>query len=188
MQTMRAVIQLLIFGRSSGRRGSGRYLAGLAAVVVTALLAAIAGCGTNREASQTTLLPPEFEAEMQALVIGHLVGDPETGCVGLIDSLENKESWGSPVKWPPGIQARTDPIRLIGPDGTVIARHGDIVHVGGGSTHAEALPIPPCTERPSFIAHRIVKVEPKGTPRQHERPPGSWCSSTEMNRCAGSGL
>jgi hypothetical protein len=149
---MRTRIQLLNVGRSPGQRGSRRRPADSAAILVAALLAAIVGCGDDQATTGGI--------GMQALVVGHLVADPETGCVGLTETPEVKDPWGTPVKWPEGIQARTDPVRLIGPDGTVIAREGDVVHVVGGSTSANASPEPPCTERP-FIAHEIEKVEPK---------------------------
>jgi hypothetical protein len=120
-------------------------------VAVVVLLAAVVGCGPRID----------YEVQMDGLGTGYLAGDPHTGCVGTTQTLDVREPTVSPVKWPPGVQARTDPVRLIGPDGAVIAHEGDWVTLGGGSPLAEIPPVPPCTQRPMFIAHEIVSVEPK---------------------------
>jgi hypothetical protein len=38
-----------------------------------------------------------------------------------------------PMLWPAGYRLGTNPVQLIGPDGTVVANEGDIVQVGGGA-------------------------------------------------------
>lgn len=42
-----------------------------------------------------------------------------------------------PILWPEGFTARFDPVELIGPDGEVVAREGDVVRGSGGSHPVE---------------------------------------------------
>jgi hypothetical protein len=37
-----------------------------------------------------------------------------------------------PTLWPAGYRLGTNPIQLIGPDGTVVANEGDVIETGGG--------------------------------------------------------
>jgi len=43
-----------------------------------------------------------------------------------------------PMLWPAGYQVRLDPVELIAPDGTVVAREGEKVDAGGGGDVAKA--------------------------------------------------
>jgi len=106
------------------------------------------------------LAPPSFSAGMDALTIGYLVGDAEKSCVGISDQPNKAYSSDGAIKWPAGIEARTDPVRLLDENGRVIARAGDIVHLRGGSGPADLSPQAPCTERPRFIVNEIIKVIP----------------------------
>lgn len=105
--------------------------------------------------------PSEFpdSAGMEALLVGRLVVDPTTGCVG----IAAEPAGASPamlVQWPPDIEPRTDPVRLLDDKGTVIAREGDLLHLAGGSPASDAPPHPCGAEgrAPDFIVNKIESV------------------------------
>lgn len=63
--------------------------------------------------------------------------------------------------WPHGLRAFRDPLRLVGPDGQVIARVGDILSVGGGFPPVDYVIPPefdPCGTGQVFAVSEIVSV------------------------------
>lgn len=69
-----------------------------------------------------------------------LDGDPELngGCLWL-ELTRDAPGGGDPAGtrtsaiWPYGFRGYRDPLRLVGPDGRLVARVGDVLSVGGGS-------------------------------------------------------
>ena len=47
------------------------------------------------------------------------------------------------MTWPDGFSVRLDPIELLGPDGQVLAREGDVLYATGGMGSDGALAIGP---------------------------------------------
>lgn len=78
------------------------------------------------------------DAAFFAMTAGYLRGDAERG--GGCLWLEEFPSGGIiAVVWPPGYSARFDPVELVGPDGDVMAREGDLIGLAGGSlSHGNA--------------------------------------------------
>ncbi len=102
--------------------------------------------------------------EMEALAIGELRQDIETGCVWLVPS----EGVGAVIKWPDGVHPRTDPARLEDEDGTVLANEGDTVKLIGGAGAGDEERGVGCPDGPIFIAHRILSVTgPEETTADH---------------------
>lgn len=68
---------------------------------------------------------------------GFLHGSAEVdgGCVW-ISVTEQDEGPRGAIRWPEGFGARFDPLELIGPDNTVIAREGDYLVMAGGGGYA----------------------------------------------------
>jgi photosystem II stability/assembly factor-like uncharacterized protein len=63
--------------------------------------------------------------------------------------------------WPHGFSARDNPVRLIGPDGQVLARLGDLVTLGGGSPPPGFVPSStqdPCGIGNIFFVSSVVTV------------------------------
>lgn len=73
---------------------------------------------------------------MAALITGTLEGDAETSCVWLrtVDPIEGASEGRLSIVWPEGFSGRTDPLRVSGPGGELVATVGDTVHLGGGLT------------------------------------------------------
>ncbi len=66
--------------------------------------------------------------------------------------------------WPHGFSARDNPVRLIGPDGQVLARLGDLVTLGGGSSPPGFVPgstQDPCGIGNIFFVSSVVTVNGK---------------------------
>jgi photosystem II stability/assembly factor-like uncharacterized protein len=66
--------------------------------------------------------------------------------------------------WPHGFSARDNPVRLIGPDGQILARPGDLVTLGGGSPSPGFVPSPtqdPCGIGNIFFVSSVVTVNGK---------------------------
>lgn len=97
--------------------------------------------------------------EAPLLIVGHLVGNPDTGCVGVTVEPHTAYPQDAGVHWPEGIQPRVDPVRLMDQQGKVIAREGDLLHLGGHVTE-HLSPQPPCRNRPSFVVKEIMQVVP----------------------------
>lgn len=103
----------------------------------------VSSCGGAVEADRqrtegvVTPMPTQsdgFSGE-DALIQGVLRGDATNGCLWL--EGPTGEPFG--VLWPAGYTAMFNPARLVGPDGKVIAREGDIVS-GGGGYYEESIP------------------------------------------------
>jgi hypothetical protein len=63
--------------------------------------------------------------------------------------------------WPYGFTARTDPLRLVGGDGQVLARRGDHVELGGGGPPVGYVPTPaqdPCKTGDLFAVSAVGSV------------------------------
>ncbi len=84
-----------------------------------------------------------------AELVGRLEGDPERGCLWIVGMPGHPRSivWG-------GLEVRRDPLRLVGPDGQVIARPGDLLRLGGGSAPA-GQPVDCKVSDYTFIANSI---------------------------------
>lgn len=95
--------------------------------------------------------PPE--AGMGALMVGRLAADPVNGCLGIIPkdaSPGQKPRCDPPIlKWPRGVQERIDPVQLEDLDGTIIAREGNLLHLGGGNDDGV------------FVVHKIENISSK---------------------------
>ncbi|HXS23204.1 MAG TPA: hypothetical protein VN719_03160 [Gemmatimonadales bacterium] len=58
-----------------------------------------------------------------------------TYCVWLTDRGESQA-----VLWPPGYQARLDPLEILDQDGQIVAREDDMLVVSGGVVHVDPAP------------------------------------------------
>jgi hypothetical protein len=99
---------------------------------------------------------------MQALLLARLDGDPVTGCLWLVP-VHDPSTPGQPlsVVWPHGYTVETDPLRLVGPDGTVVARIGDVLQLAGGFSSGEADIDPRCqVSKSTAIVNEIEAVNP----------------------------
>jgi hypothetical protein len=107
-------------------------------IVIVLVMVMIAACSTggNGSPSAATVVVPTFKpipsgecptAQMAAVRLrGDRAADPP---VWVEDAQGKKMS----VLWPNGFSARFDPdLSLIGADGRVIARSGDLLDLGGG--------------------------------------------------------
>jgi hypothetical protein len=72
--------------------------------------------------------------------VGELKGDAALGCLwleptGISEGLAERIS----VEWPHGYSATFDPVpQLLDEGGNVVAREGDVVEAGGGTTESIA--------------------------------------------------
>ncbi|MHB1431539.1 MAG: hypothetical protein ACYCVZ_05415 [Streptosporangiaceae bacterium] len=62
--------------------------------------------------------------------------------------------------WPYGCRARLDPLEILDRHGTVLAREGDLLIVGGGQVPAD--PASPCSlgQEHAFAISKINEVRP----------------------------
>jgi hypothetical protein len=106
-------------------------------VVLVTILATMSACGSTDAGSGEPFPLPTYEpAEvgMMAQISGVLEADAENKCVWLRvpepydDTGDTKLS----IVWPAGYTARTDPIRIYGADGELVATEGDEILMGGG--------------------------------------------------------
>lgn len=96
-----------------------------------------------------------------------LGGDPylNGGCLWL-ESAQDPPGGVSPgtrtsAIWRYGFRAFRDPLRLVGPDGQVVARVGDILSLGGGSPPVDFVVPPeldPCGTGQVFAVSEVVSV------------------------------
>lgn len=135
-------------------RPVGRWLA--TTVLVGGLVAS--GCaGGDSGVSPPSSTPGT--ATMNALIVGTLSHDPKTGCVWLLP--EQDPDTPAVVRWPADIQVRTDPVRLVDKNNTVIADEGDRLELGGGAGTGDEPRDPGCPDGPIVIVHQIIKVVPQ---------------------------
>lgn len=113
-----------------------RRLGALLVIVLTLMITPACGQGTGQhtgatDPSSTSPMP------MSALMIVRLAVDPETGCVGVVGETAPPDAvprCSSPThQWPKGMKLLDDPPRLVDGAGTVVAREGDVLHLGGGT-------------------------------------------------------
>jgi hypothetical protein len=106
--------------------------------------------------------PGVAPASRLARASGTIAGGPRAGghyCVWL-----TSRGITIPVIWPPGYQARLNPLEILSPAGTVIAREGDTLTVGGGLIDVD--PASPCSlERSSAFAIGIIELRPDPAPQ-----------------------
>jgi hypothetical protein len=101
-------------------------------------------------------------ASRLARASGTLTGGPRPGghyCVWLTGP-----GITTPVIWPPGYQAHLNPLEILSPAGTVIAREGDALTVGGGLIDVDRAS--PCSlEQSSAFAISIIEPRPDPAPQ-----------------------
>lgn len=120
--------------------------------------------------SPLPLPPGAVRACRAALAEGVLAGDPDDAEVAW---LVGRDGARQAILWPFGYSARFDPgLELIAPNGTVIARAGDRLELGGGVGD---------TDRFSVDCDSIIVVSatpsPKATPTNQAEPaagPATW--------------
>jgi len=129
--------------KTDALRGALSHTAGsamrkcLTAAPACLLLAAISACGTSQAANQHAKYYPvptsswrPGDPSLSALTIGTLSAGSYHGrwCTW----LGSRGSPGEPVVWPAGFRARRHPLELVDSGGTVVAREGERIKIGGG--------------------------------------------------------
>lgn len=103
------------------------------------LLLGVAACRGAQQSPQSQSFPIPTQSDgfpgEDARVGGVLRGDADQGCLW----LEHRSGERLAVLWPPGYSAMFGPVRLIGPDGEVVAREGETIS-GGGGHYEEKIP------------------------------------------------
>jgi len=93
---------------------------------------------------------------------GTLAGGPRPGgqyCVWLVD-----RGMTLAVIWPRGYRARLNPLEIVNPAGTVIAREGDTLTVVGGLIDVD--PSRPCSlGQSSAFAINVIEPQPDPAPQ-----------------------
>jgi hypothetical protein len=131
------------------------------ALVLLLLPMAIACAELNADAPMPpapTDDPQPVTAGMQAQVTARVDGEAETPCLWLIPAHGKPAGDGErlSVVWPSHYTIRTDPLRLVAPDGTEAARVNDIVVLAGGSSDDDPLIDPQCRVSESvFVVSEI---------------------------------
>jgi hypothetical protein len=95
-----------------------------------ALAVGLVGCSGGLMGPDPTprSLPPTAEACPGALLEGEMLADEASGFI-----VRHAEGFITPVTWPPGYTVRDGERReLLDPAGSVAARQGDHVALGGG--------------------------------------------------------
>lgn len=91
---------------------------------------------------------------------GEFGGDAAAGCTWLTDDLGQRV----PIAWGAGYQAAFEPVRLLSPDGSVVAHEGDRVHLGGGEYSRSVSGLDPvCGEVGPFRSAGSVDVTPRSS-------------------------
>ncbi|MDP9023539.1 MAG: hypothetical protein M3N57_12745 [Actinomycetota bacterium] len=95
-------------------------------------------------------------AEPTADLVGTLGGDPdlEGGCAWLDVEAERSTVDADRVQpsWPQGYRVELEPVRLVGPDGRVVAEAGDVV-MADGTLRPDVVTV--CMVGPVFDVTRI---------------------------------
>lgn len=132
------------------------------APVILGLLLLVASCGGSGEpaadgrspvGSMPTTGSPTVGGE--ADLVGTLGGDAqlEGGCAWLDTEAEGRVE----PHWPEGYRVAFDPVRLLGPDGEVVAEAGDTVRVSGAIA-GDVMTV--CQIGPVF---EVTEVHPTGS-------------------------
>lgn len=96
-----------------------------------------------------------------------LAGDPDLngGCIWVELTADvpggARAGTRTSVVWPYGFRGFRDPLRLVGPDGRVVAHLGDVLSLGGGSPPVDFVIPPemdPCKTGQVFAAGEVVSV------------------------------
>jgi hypothetical protein len=115
------------------------------------LLAGAAACGSSQAASQSAKYEPvptsswrPGDPSLTALTIGPLSAGMVRGrwCIWLGGRGSRREA----VVWPAGFRARRHPVELVDSRGTVVARGGERIKIGGG--------IGPAGRRPCMLGQK----------------------------------
>jgi hypothetical protein len=132
-------------------------------LVIVGLALLLSACGPQ-EVSPIDDIGDHQDDDHRADLSGRLEGDPqlEGGCVWLRqdagdrpfpDDIDHEQV--EPL-WPDGYRIDFDPLRLLGPDGEVVAEEGQTIHVDGEVRH-DMVTI--CQVGPVFEITRIIAVE-----------------------------
>ena len=105
-------------------------------VILGLMLLLVASCGGSGEPTADGRSPAGSEPTAastadggEADLVGTLGGDAqlEGGCAWLETDAEGRVE----PRWPDGYRVAFDPVRLLGPDGEIVAEAGDTVRVTG---------------------------------------------------------
>lgn len=84
-------------------------------------------------------------------------GDAAAGCTWLDTAVDRRVL----ISWGAGYRPAFDPVRLLGPDGSVMAREGDTVGLGGGEYARPVAGLDPvCGDARPFRSGGSVDVTP----------------------------
>jgi hypothetical protein len=119
----------------------------------------LAGC------SQKIPLPTHLDGNGGIGFGGRLGGEPP--CLW----LEYDTGQRTIVIWPAGFTARADPVRIVAPDGQVIATVGDLIE--GGGAPGRGGPVPGCPIAASVLLTEISSVNGQPVRFPSPRPPPS---------------
>jgi len=136
------------------------------------LVGTLAACGTSAASSPGAAklypLPTSSwrpgDPSLHALTIGTRAAGPYRGrwCVWLVGPGSRR----FPIVWPAGFRARRRPLELVDSRGTVVARGGERIELGGG--------VAPVSHRPCMLGQReaFYAMSYPGRVRQHDGRPG----------------
>ncbi|WP_108668591.1 hypothetical protein [Euzebya rosea] len=120
-----------------------------------------AGTSSPEAASGSVLAIPTCEEDEfcgeEALVYGVLTFDGQ-GCVWISGGDPAR---GRSVVWPHGFSARSaeSGLELLGPDGEVVAREGDILKMGGGHYQVDHSHCAPGAEGAVWFARTVTVID-----------------------------
>lgn len=110
---------------------------------------------------------PSGSVAGDALAAGTLAGSVRDGtaCFWLQSSATGPASTSAALVWPFGFGVESEPLRIIGPDGQIVAQAGDLVELGGGGPpvgYAPTAAQDPCGLGSIFVVSEVGSVN--GTP------------------------
>lgn len=122
------------YHRQADRKYSWLFICLVVASLLTAACADRSDVGT---AKSPDTLGPDTTMPMTALMIVRLTADPQTGCVGVVRETAPYDSAPQcsqdAILLPKGMRFLARPPRLVDGNGKVLARDGDVLHLGGGT-------------------------------------------------------